>query len=180
MRRPHSCLFALNGLGELIAALLFLTSPESLGFAAPLDDNARFLFQCWAWSIAGFGVMTIAAANEAATTTRSLTLGAMLYHTAVATTYARNIRSGLLLEDWMIVGAVVHAAGAVGFAHHYATRVVNTASRKLRSSSSAVDDSDTSAADLTRQRARSRSGSDLRMPDSSRLERTQWSTATAY
>ena len=178
MRRPHSCLFALNGLGELIAALLFLTSPESLGFAAPLDDNARFLFQCWAWSIAGFGVMTIAAASEAATTTRSLTLGAMLYHTAVATTYARNIRSGLLLEDW-IVGAVVHAAGAVGFAHHYATRVVNTASRKLRSSS-AVDDSDTSAADLTRQRARSRSGSDLRMPDSSRLERTQWSTATAY
>ena len=121
---PATMLFLINGLGEIIAALIFALHPESL-LTSPLDANSRFLFKAWAASITGFGIGTIMSAEDAALRpeqTRAITTGAIFYHGAVAGTYALHILGGVAGVDWAF-GAAVHVVGAVTFAHHLVMRV---------------------------------------------------------
>ena len=176
-------LFTCNGALELAAAAVMVMKPEMLWLAAPLDDTGRFLFTAFAFSIAAFGVMTLSAAAAPPRQTRSITLGAMLYHAAFASTAASYVASGVLLPMWY-GAAAVHAVLAVGFAHHYATRVVIAKRRAKPELDSAVEASqrpdyssfqlDPSAA----ARPRSYSREDMRHPDSARLEEHQWSSST--
>ncbi len=130
---PATMLFLINGLGEIIAALMFALHPESLTFlTSPLDANSRFLFKAWAASITGFGIGTIMSAEDAALRpeqTRAITTGAIFYHGAVAGTYALHILAGVAGVDWAF-GAAVHAVGAVAFTHHLVMRV--NATRRVR------------------------------------------------
>lgn len=177
-------LFTLNGAVELGAAVLMVMKPEMLWLAAPLDGMERFFCTAFAISIASFGLMTLSAREAPPRQTRSITVGAMVYHTAFASQTASYVASGGLLPTWYFVAAV-HALLAVGFAHHYATRVVVVKHRWKREVDSVAEEPsqrpgyssfqlDPSAA----ARPRSYSREDMRNPDSSRLEEHQWSSST--
>ena len=119
-------LFVINGIGEILAALLFMYDPASiLGFSHALDENSRFLFTCWALSLVGFGVTTLSAASDAAKfpeRTRSITIGAICYHTGVATCYLYHVHLQVILSDWYI-GALFHVLGAIFFSLHLTYKV---------------------------------------------------------
>ena len=63
--------------------------------------------------------------------TQSITHGAILYHTAVASTYFYHVWIGVLGIDW-IGGASFHVAGAVGFLHHLLNRVKASPKQKQK------------------------------------------------
>ena len=44
MRSSAYYLFLLNGIGEIIAAVLFVAFPDMFGFANELDASSKFLF----------------------------------------------------------------------------------------------------------------------------------------
>ena len=124
-------LFVINGIGEILAALLFMYDPSILGFSQALDDNSRFLFTCWAFSLVGFGVTTLSAASDAAKfpeRTRSITTGAICYHTGVATCYLYHVHLQVILSDWYI-GALLHVLGAILFSRHLLYKVNGVKSR---------------------------------------------------
>ena len=109
---------------KTVAKFLILNSDTHAPCEHTMRTTARAHNSSWACSIAGFGVMTCAAANDADRTpasTAAISYGAVFYHTTVSITYIAHMQSAVILSDWLF-GACLHAVGAVAFAHHLLTR----------------------------------------------------------